>query len=304
MQMPRLEQQSISLSKSISTQRYDLKPDVYDQFNEQRFFHDDILKCIVSESHFSLYPDVFSDDNFSPLNIKDISKNTKDYSNESSLGFQDKKTAIEHPLIIFKQEPLDLPCLKIYDEKEKSRETCKIIYDGYFDNDDVIDLSRVTHQNSDNERYSNSEFISVNPHFKAKDHSPDFTIQDNIPIYDSYHEEPPMPVHNHNLSSDSQDGIQNFSNPITLASSREQQNIPSQSQLCCNIICTDNHFFLSHLQSFCTKLDCVLIFRLLIDYSGMLSTLSKNIRKTCYHFGKLNCVKEVLNFLYYKIINP
>ena len=31
MQVPRLEQQTISLSKSISTQRYDLKPDVYDE---------------------------------------------------------------------------------------------------------------------------------------------------------------------------------------------------------------------------------------------------------------------------------
>ena len=83
MQMPMLEQKTISLSKSISTQRYDLKPDVYDESDEQRFFHDDIFKCIVPESHFSLYPDVFSDDNFPPLNIKDISKSTEDYSNES-----------------------------------------------------------------------------------------------------------------------------------------------------------------------------------------------------------------------------
>ena len=108
-------------------------------------------------------------------------------------------------MTIFKQEPLDLPCLKIYDEKEKSRETCKIIYDSYFDNDDVVDLSQVTQQSSDNERYSNSGIISVNPHFKVKDHLHDFTIQDNTPIYDSYHEETPMPVHNHNLSSDSQE---------------------------------------------------------------------------------------------------
>ena len=64
MQSPRLEQQTISVSKSISTQRYDLKPDVYVESNERRFFHDDIVKCVASESHFSLYPDVLSDDNF------------------------------------------------------------------------------------------------------------------------------------------------------------------------------------------------------------------------------------------------
>ena len=149
--MPRLEQKTISLSKSISTQRYDLKPDVYVESDERNFFHDDIFKCVVSESHFSLYPDVFSDDNFSPLNIKDISKITEDYSNESSLGFQDKEIAIEHPLVIFKQESLDFPCLKIYDKKDESRETCKIIYDSYFANDDVIDLSQVTHRSSKNE---------------------------------------------------------------------------------------------------------------------------------------------------------
>jgi hypothetical protein len=93
---------------------------------------------------------------------------------------------------------------EINDQKEESRETGKISYDDYFANDDVIDLSQVTHQSSKNERYSNSENISFNPHFKAKDHSPDFADQDDIPIYDSYHEETPMPVHNHNLSSGSQ----------------------------------------------------------------------------------------------------
>ena len=70
-----------------------------------------------------------------------------------------------------------------------------------------------------------------------------------------------MHVPNHNLFSDSQDVIQNYSDPIILASSYEKQDIPSQSQLCCNIICTDNHFFLSHLHSFCTKSDCVLNFQ-------------------------------------------
>ena len=72
MQKPRLEQQINSLSENTNTQRYDLKPDVYNECDEQEIFHDDVFKCIVSESHFSLYPDVFSDDNFFPLSINDI----------------------------------------------------------------------------------------------------------------------------------------------------------------------------------------------------------------------------------------
>ena len=66
MHMPRLEQQTNSLSENTSTQRYDLKPDLYDESNEQIFCHDDSFKYIFPETHFSLYPDVFSDDNFPP----------------------------------------------------------------------------------------------------------------------------------------------------------------------------------------------------------------------------------------------
>jgi hypothetical protein len=76
MKMPRLEQQTISLSKSISTQRYDLKPDVYIESDERIFFHDDSFKCVASESHFSLYPDVFNDDNF-PLSTLKIFQKTQ-----------------------------------------------------------------------------------------------------------------------------------------------------------------------------------------------------------------------------------
>lgn len=70
MQMSRLEQQTNSLSGNTSTQRYDLKPGVYDESNEQKKFHDDSFKRIVPETYFSLYPDVFSDDNFPPSVLK------------------------------------------------------------------------------------------------------------------------------------------------------------------------------------------------------------------------------------------
>ena len=160
-------------------------------------------------------------------------------------------------MIIFKQEPLNLPCLKTFDEKEKSRETCRIIYDSYSEDDDVVDLSQVTQQSSDNERCSNSRIISVKPHSRVTDHLHDFTVQDNIVIYDSYHEPTPMPVPNHNLSSDLQDGIQNNSDPIILANSCEKEDISNHSQLYCNISCTDNHFILSHFHFFFTKSDFI-----------------------------------------------
>lgn len=241
-QMPRLEQRTIFLSKSISAQRYDLKPDFYDESDEQSFFHD-LFKCIIPDSHFSLYPDLFSDGNFSPLHIKDISKNTEGYSNDSWLGFKDKETTLAHSLTNVKQESLDLTCQKLYNEKEEPWEICGVFCDSHSDNNDVVELSRVTQLGSDNEKHLKSEIISVDPHFRVKDHLDDFIIQGNTPIYDSYYEESSIPVHNHNLFPNSQD----------LAISCEDQNVTSKAQLCCDTICTNSHSFLSHLHSFCTK---------------------------------------------------
>ena len=70
--MPRLDPPNVSLSKSIGTKRYDLKPDAYSESDERDLFN--VFKYIAPEPHFSLYPDVFIDDNFSPLNIKDLKK--------------------------------------------------------------------------------------------------------------------------------------------------------------------------------------------------------------------------------------
>lgn len=250
MLMPRLDQPTVSLSESISAQRYDLKADVYDESDEQNFFHD-VFKCIVPDSHFSLYPDVFSDDNVSPLNIKHISKNTEGYSSDSSLGFQDKETALAQPLINEKRELPDLPCLKTYNEKQEPREICRVFCDSYFDNDDVVELSRVTQLGSDNKEHLKSEIISADPHLKEKAHLNNFTIQDNTPIFDSYHEESSIPVYNHNLVPDSQN----------LASFCEEQDVTSKSQLCGNTICINTQSFLSHLHSFCTKSDFFLNFQ-------------------------------------------
>ena len=80
--MPRLDLPTASLPKSIGTKGYDLKPDAYSESDEQNLF--DVSKCIIPDSHFSLYPNVFSDDDFSPHNIKYISTDTECYSNKSS----------------------------------------------------------------------------------------------------------------------------------------------------------------------------------------------------------------------------
>lgn len=78
------------------------------------------------------------------------------------------------------------------------------------------------------------ENISFNSHFEAKDHSPNFADQDNLPIYDSYLEDTPMPIHNHSLSSVSYD----------LASSCEQQDFTNLSQLYLVILFVQKTFFI------------------------------------------------------------
>lgn len=57
--------------------------------------------------------------------------------------FKDEEVVIEPPFFIYKQEKPHLPFLKILNKKEKFREFCKVIYDTYFD-DDNVDLSQVT----------------------------------------------------------------------------------------------------------------------------------------------------------------
>lgn len=188
-------------------------------------------------------------------------------------------------MIIFKQEPLDLPYLKICDEKEKSRETCRIIYDSYFEDDDVVDLSQITQQSSDNERCSNSRIISVKPRSRETDHLHSLIVQDNILIYDSYHEQTPIPVPSQNLSSDSQDGIRNCSDPIILANSCKEEDVSNHSQLCCNISCIDNHYVLSHFHSFCTKSDFVLNFHIFDKLQAIKIKISYS--QTCMSYALL-----------------
>lgn len=63
-QMPRSKQQSSLLQKNMSTQKNDLEFEICNEHNAQEFSNRDSFKCIVLGSHFSLYPDIFNDDNF------------------------------------------------------------------------------------------------------------------------------------------------------------------------------------------------------------------------------------------------
>ena len=94
----------------------------------------DSFKCIVSGSHFSLYPDIFNDGNC----INDISENTEADLNEIPINFyQDRKTIIDHSFAINKHKIFS-PCFDILDEIEgNSREYCEVIYDNYSDIEEV-----------------------------------------------------------------------------------------------------------------------------------------------------------------------
>ena len=263
-QMSKSGQQSSLLQESMHTQRNDLESEIYNDHNAQEFSNRNIFKCIISDSHFSLYPDIFNDGNFSPLGVNDISENTEADLNELPLSFyQYREAKNDHSFAINEHEILVPPCLDILDKIEgNSRESCEVIYDNYSDIEDVDFYSskESPHEKiqitSKNEEHFNLEIISTNPHSKADNHLHDFTIRENITIYDSYHDQDFIPVHNHKSLSNSQFGIRNYSNSIILANPCEKEIISKQSRLCCNISCTNSDFILflfPHL--FCIKSD-------------------------------------------------
>ena len=66
-------QQSNILQEIISRQENDFKSENCNEENTPECSNRDILKCIVSDSYFSLYLDNFSNRNLTSLYIKDIS---------------------------------------------------------------------------------------------------------------------------------------------------------------------------------------------------------------------------------------
>jgi len=118
-----------------------------------------------------------------------------------------------------------------------SREYCEIIYDNYFDIEDIDFYSSKENRHekiqitSENEEHFNLKIIPTNPHSKAANYLHDFTIRENIPIYDSYHKQAFsyhkqafIPTHNQNSLTNSQVGIDNYSNSIILANPCEKRN--------------------------------------------------------------------------------
>jgi len=96
-QMPNSGQQSNILQKITNTQMNDLRSEIYNEENAQESLKRDTFKSITYDSHFSLYPDIFADNNLSPLNINDISENIEFDLNELPISFyQDKELIIDH----------------------------------------------------------------------------------------------------------------------------------------------------------------------------------------------------------------
>lgn len=263
-QMPKLEQKNSVLQESICTQRNDQQSEIYNEHNAQKFSNRDSFKCIVSGSHFSLYRDIFNDGNFSPLGINGISEIKEDDLNELPINFyQDRETMIDHSFATNEHEMLVPPCSDILNKIEgNSRESCEVIYDNYSDIEDVDfnfsqenphDKIQITFEH---EECFNVEIIPTYPHFRAANYLHDFTIQEIIPIYDSYEDQTPIPIQNHNSFSISQVGIRNHSNSIILANPCENEIISNQSQLCYIISCTNSDFILVFpSQLFCIKSD-------------------------------------------------
>ena len=117
--MPKSEQQSSVLQESICTQRNDLQSEIYNEHNAQELSNRDNFKCIVSGSHFSVYPDIFNNGNIFPPGINDISEIKEDDLNKLPLSFyQDREAIIDHSFATNEHEILVPPCLDILDEIE------------------------------------------------------------------------------------------------------------------------------------------------------------------------------------------
>jgi len=85
--MPNSEQQSNILREITCTKMNDLKSEIYNEQNAQEFLNRDTFKSIASDSHFSLYLDIFADSNLSPININDISENKETDLSELPINF-------------------------------------------------------------------------------------------------------------------------------------------------------------------------------------------------------------------------
>ena len=110
-----------------------------------------------------------------------------------------------------------------------SNECLEVIYDSYFDIEDIDSSSlQLNHHDQsivtcEIEEQSNSEIISKSSHFQTINHTHDFSIQETIPIYDLYDDQAHIPIHSHNPLLNSQVGISNNSYCIILPNSCEEK---------------------------------------------------------------------------------
>lgn len=136
------EYKSNILQENTISQVNNHKSEICDEENVQEFSNRYILKSIAYYSHFSLYPNIFAHSNLSHLNINDISKNKEVDLNELAISFyKDRELIIDHFCHINEHVLHISPCFDTMNKiKENSNECGEVIYDHYFDIED-IDLS-------------------------------------------------------------------------------------------------------------------------------------------------------------------
>lgn len=131
-----------------------------------------------------LYPDIFGNGNFSPLNSIDISENKEVDLSEFPISFyQDTELMIDHSSGI-NEHVLYIPsCFDTLDKIEGNSNECReFIYDSFFDIEDIYlptSLLNPHDQNlikCENEEHSNSEIVSNSSHFQKINHTHDFRI--------------------------------------------------------------------------------------------------------------------------------
>jgi len=161
-----------------------LKSEIYNEKNAQEFLNRDTFITIAFDSHFSFYPDIFSDDNLSSLNINDISENREVDVNEFPINFyQDRELIIDHSFGINEHVLHIHSCVDTLDEIERNCNECReFIYDSYFDIKDIDLFTSLLnpHDQSlmkcENEEHSNSEIVLNGSHFQTINHTHDFSI--------------------------------------------------------------------------------------------------------------------------------
>lgn len=102
--------------------------------------HIEIFRFDISNSHFHLYLDIFS--NLVPIHINDISEIKEFVTHEFLVDYcQDNEIFNDHSFNLEKNVPSSSSCFDVCHENAKIfKENCEVVYDEYADNRILIHL--------------------------------------------------------------------------------------------------------------------------------------------------------------------